>query len=94
MSLNGRASIRKSVCREHLQQSYPWKPLASEVGSTVFAAFAILKGCKTSKLGKFWSSGSGGTGQLKLPHGKRWIEQELIQKGIRKPDMFVQGVSN
>ena len=67
MSLNERASIRKSVYREHPQQSYPRKPLASvEFGSTVFAAFAILKGCKTSKLGKFWSSGSGGTDQLKL----------------------------
>lgn len=67
MSLNERASIRKSVCREHPRQSYTQKPLASgEFGSTVFAAFAILKGCKTSKLGKFWSSGSGGTDQLKL----------------------------
>ena len=95
MSLNGRVSIRKSVCREHPWKSYPQKPLASaEFGSTVFATFAVLKECKTSKLGKFWSSGSGGTGQLKLHHGKRWIGQELIQKGIRKTDMFVQGVSN
>jgi hypothetical protein len=23
-----------------------------------------------------------------------WSEQELIQKGISKPDMFLQGVSN
>ena len=95
MSPNGRVSIRKSVCREHPRKSYPQKPLASaEFGSTAFATFAVLKECKTSKLGKFWSSGSGGTGQLKLHHGKRWIGQELIQKGIRKPDMFVQGVSN
>lgn len=65
-------SINKEISLQRTSPAVlPRKPLASaEFESTVFAAFAVLTGCKTSKLGKFWSSGSGGTGQLKLHHVK------------------------
>ena len=34
------------------------------------------------------------TGSLNSITVNMWIEQNLIQKGIRKPDMFLQGVSD